>query len=294
MEKKKTKKVKKKQSTLVVVPFAKQRKRRKKYRIFSNSLIRHCWRFHLYKKKVSQFGYAEKFVNCLMVDGKKGKSYSLLAQTALLIRKKLVEKEKFFFPVQDRVNTIEHIKQLYLITRLIKRKKVKDKPSALIKKKGKISIRLKDKKAKKNTIQKLQLIQEKKNRNLHKLRLQEGAALCLHQNPKKKRKIQSFSNFLLQAINNVKPCLEVRKVRIGRRTYLVPAILSEKRQEALAIKWIIEASRAKKKYGKYPFAEYLANELFDAYFKQGQARQKRNELHKLAQSNRAHTRYRWW
>lgn len=282
MDKKKTKKVKK-ISNLVVVSFAKQRKRRKKYRLFSNSLIRHCWRFHLYKKKVSQYNYAEKFVNCLMVDGKKGKSYTLLAQTALLIRKKLVEKEKFFFPVQDRVKTIEHIKQLFLITQLIKRKKIKEKPSALIKKKEKISIKLRNKKPKKNkknTIEKIQLTQEKKNQNL--------------QNSKKKRKIQSFSNFLLQAINNVKPCLEVRKVRIGRRTYLVPAILSEKRQETLAIKWIIDASRAKKKNGKYPFVEYLASELFDAYFKQGLARQKRNELHKLAQSNRAHTRYRWW
>lgn len=286
MEKKKTKKVNtlaKQRLATVVVPFAKQEKRRKKYRLFSSSLIRHCWRFHLYKKKVSQYSYAEKFVNCLMVDGKKGKSYTLLAQTALLIRKKLIEKEKFFFPVQDRVKTIEHIKQLFLITQLIKRKKVEDKPSALIKKKEKISIKLRNKKPKKNkknTIEKIQLTQEKKNQN--------------PQNPKKKRKIQSFSNFLLQAINNVKPCLEVRKVRIGRRTYLVPAILSEKRQETLAIKWIIDASRAKKKNGKYPFALYLANELFDAYFKQGQARQKRNELHKLAQSNRAHTRYRWW
>lgn len=105
---------------------------------------------------------------------------------------------------------------------------------------------------------------------------------------------ENLINYISQAIENVKPSLEVRKVRVAGNTYLVPAILSKKKQEALAIRWIIQAARKRKKNSKLSFSQTLAEELFEASKKQGYAYQKRDELHRLAEANRAYIRYRWW
>lgn len=117
----------------------------------------------------------------------------------------------------------------------------------------------------------------------------------------KKQNIKSLDNsslFALEivetAILNCMPHLQVRKVRVAGTTYLVPALLAKKKQEALAIRWIIEAAKKKKKSSKLSFAECLADEIIDAYLKQGYARAKRAELHRLAEMNRAYIRYRWW
>lgn len=106
-------------------------------------------------------------------------------------------------------------------------------------------------------------------------------------------------NFLIlrlisQAIENITPNLEVRKVRIAGSTYLVPSVLSKKKQETLALKWLIEAAQKRKKNSKLNFSVCLAEEILDASRKLGQARQKRDELHRLALMNRAYIRYRWW
>ena len=106
-------------------------------------------------------------------------------------------------------------------------------------------------------------------------------------------------NFLLlrltlKAIENITPSLEVRKVRIAGSTYLVPSILSKKKQETLALKWLIEAAQKRQKSSKLGFSTCLAEEILDASRKLGQARQKRDELHRLALMNRAYIRYRWW
>ena len=101
-------------------------------------------------------------------------------------------------------------------------------------------------------------------------------------------------NFLFKAIKNVKPSVEVRKVRKGGRIYQVPALIPKKRQEALAIRWIIDAAKIRKKNSKTSFAECLAIEFIEASKKQGKPRQKRDELHKLAELNRAYIRFRWW
>lgn len=100
--------------------------------------------------------------------------------------------------------------------------------------------------------------------------------------------------FVKQAVERVTPSVEVRKVRIAGTTYLVPAILSKKKQEKIAVGWLLESARKKKKNSNRPFSECLADEIFDAYKKQGAARQKRDELHRLAESNRAYIRYCWW
>jgi len=104
----------------------------------------------------------------------------------------------------------------------------------------------------------------------------------------------SIIKIVSQAIENCMPSLEVRKVRVAGSTYLVPAMISKKKQESLAMRWIIEAARKKKRITKLPFSKCLADEIFDAFLKQGYARQKRDELHRLAETNRAYIRYRWW
>jgi len=101
-------------------------------------------------------------------------------------------------------------------------------------------------------------------------------------------------NILYQAVENVKPTLELRRVRKGGTTYQVPAIVSQKRQERLAIKWIIESAEKKKKKNNNSFSNCLVSEILDAFNKIGQPRQRRDEQLKVAEFNRAYTRYRWW
>nr|QGN75142.1 ribosomal protein S7 [Chlorella vulgaris]UNZ99616.1 ribosomal protein S7 [Chlorella vulgaris]USG56550.1 30S ribosomal protein S7 [Chlorella vulgaris] len=97
-----------------------------------------------------------------------------------------------------------------------------------------------------------------------------------------------------KALENVTPNVEVRKVRVAGSTYSVPAVLQKKKQETLAIKWIINSAKKKQKTSKNNFSMSLAEEFLDASRKLGLARQKRDELHRLAQINRAYIRYRWW
>jgi small subunit ribosomal protein S7 len=104
----------------------------------------------------------------------------------------------------------------------------------------------------------------------------------------------SLSTLFSQAVENVTPTLEVRKVRIAGSTYLVPTVLSKKKQTSLALKWIIQSAIQRKKNSKHPFSHCLAEELLDASKKAGLARQKRDDLHRLAEANRAYIRYRWW
>jgi ribosomal protein S7 len=101
-------------------------------------------------------------------------------------------------------------------------------------------------------------------------------------------------NIIFEAVTNVKPSVEVRKVRKGGITYLVPAIIPIKRQETLAIRWLIDSAKNRKKKSRLSFAECLALEFIDACKKVGKPRQRRDELHKLAESNRAYIRFRWW
>ena len=108
-----------------------------------------------------------------------------------------------------------------------------------------------------------------------------------------------YNNFLknstlYQAVENVKPTLELRRVRKGGTTYQVPAIVNQKRQERLAIKWIIESAEKRKKKNKNSFSDCLVSEILEAFNKTGQPRQRRDEQLKIAEFNRAYTRYRWW
>ncbi len=92
------------------------------------------------------------------------------------------------------------------------------------------------------------------------------------------------------AITNVKPMIEVRSKRVGGATYQVPMEVKKNRQQSLAIRWMLEASRGKK--GK-PMARRLAEELLDAYQKQGTAYTKRENVHKMAEANKAFAHFAW-
>ena len=110
------------------------------------------------------------------------------------------------------------------------------------------------------------------------------------------KRIQFSSRHLIeQAICHVKPFVEVKKVRVAGTTYQVPAILEKHRQENFALKWILQSAFERhKKNPSQPLEYSLAFELYEASKKQGQARMKRNELHKLAEAHRAFAHFRWW
>ena len=93
-----------------------------------------------------------------------------------------------------------------------------------------------------------------------------------------------------KALDNVKPMVEVKSRRVGGSTYQVPTEIREPRREALAMRWIIAAARARS--GK-SMAEKLANELLDAYNSTGAAFKKKEDTHRMADANKAFTHFRW-
>jgi small subunit ribosomal protein S7 len=94
----------------------------------------------------------------------------------------------------------------------------------------------------------------------------------------------------MKALDNVKPLVEVKSRRVGGATYQVPMEIREARREALAMRWMIGAARARSGHG---MAETLAAELFDAYNNTGSAYKKKEDVHKMAEANKAFAHYRW-
>ena len=93
-----------------------------------------------------------------------------------------------------------------------------------------------------------------------------------------------------EALDNVKPAVEVRSRRVGGATYQVPVEVRAERRQALAIRWIIEATR---KRGEHTMEERLSNELMDAVNNRGSAVKKREDTHRMAEANKAFSHYRW-
>jgi len=93
-----------------------------------------------------------------------------------------------------------------------------------------------------------------------------------------------------QALENIRPSVEVRSRRVGGATYQVPVEVRTERQQALAIRWLIESSR---KRGENTMVERLGGELLDAMNGRGQAVKKREDTHRMAEANRAFSHYRW-
>ena len=92
------------------------------------------------------------------------------------------------------------------------------------------------------------------------------------------------------AINNIRPNLEVRSRRVGGATYQVPVEVKTKRSQTLALRWLLEATRKRK---NKKMSDKLFNELMDASQRKGAAMKKREDTHKMAESNKAFAHFRW-
>ena len=97
-------------------------------------------------------------------------------------------------------------------------------------------------------------------------------------------------DILQRAVDNAKPRLEVKARRVGGATYQVPLEVPSDRQFALALRWLVDFADARK---GIPMKEALAAEILDAYQGQGNAIRKRDEVHKMAQANKAFAHFRW-
>jgi small subunit ribosomal protein S7 len=93
-----------------------------------------------------------------------------------------------------------------------------------------------------------------------------------------------------EALDNVKPAIEVRSRRVGGATYQVPVEVRTERRQALAIRWIITAARGR---NENTMEERLSGELLDAANNRGTAVKKREDTHRMAEANRAFSHYRW-
>src|SRR5580698_1203852 len=95
---------------------------------------------------------------------------------------------------------------------------------------------------------------------------------------------------LQRAVDNTKPRLEVKARRVGGATYQVPVEVTPDRQFALALRWLVDFADARK---GIPMKEALAAEILEAFQGQGNAIRKRDEVHKMAQANKAFAHFRW-
>ena len=97
-------------------------------------------------------------------------------------------------------------------------------------------------------------------------------------------------NIFNDAINNIRPTVEVRSRRVGGATYQVPVEVKTKRSQALALRWLIDASRKRK---DKKMSDKIFNEIYDAYQNKGSAIKKKEDTHKMAESNKAFPHFRW-
>jgi small subunit ribosomal protein S7 len=97
-------------------------------------------------------------------------------------------------------------------------------------------------------------------------------------------------DLLMGAMENARPKLEVKSRRVGGATYQVPVEITFERQESLALRWIVDAANGRK---GIPMREAIAAEIIDAYNNTGSVVKKKEEMHKMAQANRAFAHLRW-
>lgn len=93
-----------------------------------------------------------------------------------------------------------------------------------------------------------------------------------------------------QALENIKPVVEVRSRRVGGATYQVPMEVRPERRISLGLRWLVDYSRAR---GERTMADRLAGEILDAFQNRGAAVKKRDDVHKMAEANKAFAHYRW-
>ena len=105
-----------------------------------------------------------------------------------------------------------------------------------------------------------------------------------------KKTDKSPIEYFHDALNNVKPSLEVRSRRVGGATYQVPMEVRPRRAQALAMKWIVDSAI---KRNEKTMRERVASEIMDAFNNKGNAVKKREEIHKMADANKAFSHFRW-
>ena len=105
-----------------------------------------------------------------------------------------------------------------------------------------------------------------------------------------RRKGQDEVEVLSTALDNISPVVEVKSRRVGGATYQVPVEVRPKRRVTLAMRWLIDASR---KRGEKSMHQRLAGELLDAFESRGNAVKKREDMHRMAEANKAFSHYRW-
>ncbi|OFW66222.1 MAG: 30S ribosomal protein S7 [Actinobacteria bacterium RBG_16_68_21] len=105
-----------------------------------------------------------------------------------------------------------------------------------------------------------------------------------------KRAGQDPITVLKKAIDNVRPSVEVRSRRVGGSAYQVPVEVRPRRGSTLAVRWLVDFARKRR---EHTMAERLANEILDASTRQGSAFKRREDVHKMAESNKAFAHYRW-
>ena len=97
-------------------------------------------------------------------------------------------------------------------------------------------------------------------------------------------------SIFVEALDHIRPTVEVKSRRVGGSTYQVPVEVRPARRDTLAMRWLVEAAR---KRGEKSMAQRLAGELLDASDNKGSAVRKREEVHRMAEANKAFTHYRW-
>lgn len=110
---------------------------------------------------------------------------------------------------------------------------------------------------------------------------------------KTKMKTEDPISFLRQAVENIKPSMEVRSRRVGGAAYQVPIPVRGDRRESLAIRWLVLAARARPNSQYHTFDEKLVAELMDAYKREGEAVRKKENIHRMAEANKAFAHFRW-
>jgi small subunit ribosomal protein S7 len=113
-----------------------------------------------------------------------------------------------------------------------------------------------------------------------------GALDILADKQKDKEHLELFE----EALDNIRPQVEVKSRRVGGSTYQVPVEVRPVRRNALAMRWLVEAAR---KRGEKSMAMRLANEMMDASENKGSAVKKREDVHRMAEANKAFAHYRW-
>ena len=99
------------------------------------------------------------------------------------------------------------------------------------------------------------------------------------------------NEYLVQAVENIKPVLETKGRRVGGATYQVPMEIRPVRRQALAVRWLVDGAR--KRNGERTMVEKLAGEIMDAYNNTGAAIKKKDEMHRMAEANKAFAHFRW-